>query len=86
MKKIIMLKGDYCPYCQRAFRYMNELYEEHPEYKELDVEMIDEVTQEELSNQYDYEVVPTYLIDGQIVFAGIPTKDEIERVFKKAME
>jgi len=86
MKKIIMLKGDYCPYCRRANQYMEELYEEHPEYKQIPIEKIDEVTQAELADQFDYEVVPTYLIDGKIVFAGVPTKQKIEEVFKKALE
>lgn len=86
MKKIIMLKGDYCPYCRQAFQFMDQLYKDHPEYRKIELTTIDEITEEMEAKKYQYRVVPTYIIDNKIVFSGILTKENIRQVFEKAME
>jgi thioredoxin 1 len=84
MKKILMFTMASCPYCQNAHRWMNELLKEHPEYKEIEIEIIDEVEQPELADTYDYYYVPTYYVDGTKVHEGVPTKQIIRDVYTEA--
>jgi thioredoxin 1 len=84
MKKVIMIKGDYCPYCKRAFSMMEEIFKENPNLKEIELELIDETTEQAKADQYPYEYVPCYIIDGKIVFEGVPTKEAIIKVFEAA--
>lgn len=86
MKKIIMFTMGSCPYCRRAHKFMEELYEAHPEYRDIPIEIIDETQQPQLADQYDYYYVPTYYIDGIKYHEGIPTFEKIEKVFKAAYE
>jgi len=64
---------------------MEEIFSEHPEFKKVELEIIDEVTQQTQADQFQYEVVPTYIIDGKIVFEGIPNKESIVKVFDRAI-
>lgn len=85
MKKIVMIKGDYCPYCRRARLFMEELKEEKPDYCKIPVEYIDEIMEPEKANRYEYRVVPTYYIDGRLIFTGVPTLQDIDKVFSCAL-
>jgi thioredoxin 1 len=84
MKKVTMIKADYCPFCRMALSFMDELYAAVPEYRDVPLEKIDEVTDPAKAEQFDYRVVPTYFIDGSIVFTGVPKKQDIEHVFEVA--
>ena len=86
MKKILMFKMETCPHCRNANLYMNELYESHPEYKNLDIEVIDEVKQPDLADTYDYYFVPTYYLDGVKFHEGVPSREMVANLFKKAYE
>jgi len=65
---------------------MQELREKNPKYNELEIEIIDEVEQPELANQYDYYYVPTFYVDGKKLHEGVPSYESIENVFKTAYE
>ncbi|MGI6537873.1 MAG: thioredoxin family protein [Caldicoprobacterales bacterium] len=84
MKKILMFIMETCPHCKNARKYMEELYEEHPEYRQLEIEVIDETKEPELANQYDYYYVPTYYVDGKKIHEGVPTRERIAEVFRTA--
>ncbi|MBE3100994.1 MAG: thioredoxin family protein [Firmicutes bacterium] len=86
MKKILMFKMETCPHCRNADLYMKELYESHPEYKNLDIEVIDEVKQPDLADTYDYYFVPTYYLDGVKFHEGVPSREMVANLFKKAYE
>lgn len=86
MKKILMFIMESCPHCRNAKKYMNELYESHPEYKNLEIEIIDEVKQPDIANKYDYYFVPTYYLDGQKFHEGVPSREMVAELFKKAYE
>lgn len=86
MKKVTMFILRTCPYCKQALAWMDELYEEHPEYKDIDIDIIDEREQPELSDSYDYYYVPTYFCDGVKLHEGAATKEKIEAVFNEAMK
>ena len=42
MKKIKMFIMETCPHCANARKFMDKLFEERPEYRELEIEIIDE--------------------------------------------
>ena len=86
MKKILMFTMESCPYCKEARKYMEELFDKYPEYKELDIEIIDEVEHPDIADQYDYYYVPTYYLDGEKFHEGIPNREMVAELFKKAYE
>ncbi|HZK34245.1 MAG TPA: thioredoxin family protein [Bacillota bacterium] len=86
MKKLLMFTMEGCPHCRKAREYMDELYESNPEYKELDIEIIDELLQPETAEKYDYYYVPTYYLDGEKFHEGVPSREMVEDLFKKAYE
>jgi len=86
MKKILMFTMASCPYCKEARRYMDELFDKYPEYNKLDIEIIDEVENPEIADQYDYYYVPTYYLDGEKFHEGIPKRKMVAELFKKAYE
>jgi len=86
MKKITMFILETCPYCKAALRWMDELYAKNPAYKDLDIEIIDERKHPEISDKYDYNLVPTYYVDGEKLHDGAASLEIIQRIFDTAME
>lgn len=85
MKTITMFYQRRCPFCKKAFVYMDELLQQEP-YKGLQIEKIEETEQPELADQYDYYYVPTFYIDGEKVHEGGIFRDEVKALFDKALE
>jgi glutaredoxin len=75
-----------CPFCRKAFRYIDELKQEHPEFKDVEIEKIEENEQPELAAKYDYYYVPTFYIDGEKVHEGGIFKPEMEALLRKVLE
>lgn len=73
-----------CPYCIRARRWMEEVLAEHPEYRAIDVEIVDERVNRAMADRYDYYYVPTYYVGGVKVHEGAATRETIEDVFRRA--
>ena len=85
MKKITMFIIERCPYCKAALKWMDELYEKNPAYKNLEIEIIDENVHPEIADQYDYYYVPTYFVDGEKLHEGAAELEKIQKVFDAAM-
>ena len=85
MKTITMFYQRRCPFCKKAFAYMDELLQQEP-YKRLQIEKNEETEQPELADQYDYYYVPTFYIDGEKVHEGGIFRDEVKALFDKALE
>jgi glutaredoxin len=85
MKDVVMITADYCPYCRRARKYMDELFSEHPEFKSVPLSIVDEVQNREAAEKYNYHLVPSYFLNGKMHFTGAATKEDVERVFKDAL-
>lgn len=77
-----MLPG--CPHCKRAFAMLDELKAENADYQKLDIEVVDEAAQPEVSAQYDYDYVPCFYIDGEKRFEGVPSREKVEDVLRAA--
>ena len=86
MKKITYFKLPLCMYCNEANRWITEVMYEHPEYADVEIEVIDEVRNRKLAKQYDYYFVPTFYVDGQKIHEGAASKEIVEQVLKKAYE
>ena len=85
MKKITMFIIERCPHCKAALKWMDELYEQNPEYKNLEIEIIDENVHSDIANQYDYYYVPTYFVGDEKLHEGAASLEKIQNVFNAAM-
>lgn len=84
MKPILMFMSKTCPHSQRAFKWMDDVKQEHPEYKDLDITMVDEREEPDRCAKYDYYFIPTYYVDGKKVHEGACSKEIVEQVFADA--
>ncbi|MCD2346111.1 glutaredoxin [Clostridium guangxiense] len=86
MKPVTMFITSWCPYCKQAMSIMDSLKNKNPKYQDIDVKIIDEELEPEISKKYDYYYVPTYYVDDIKVHEGVPSKDIVKKVFEKALE
>jgi glutaredoxin len=86
MKKITMFYQRHCPFCKKAFSYIDELKAEHQELAPIEIETIEETENAELADKYDYYYVPTFYIDGKKEHEGGIFKEEVEVLLRKALE
>lgn len=86
MKPITLFYLEKCPFCKKAFRYIEELQTEHPELKTVEIQTIEESRQPDVANQYDYYYVPTFYLEGEKLHEGGIFKPEVESLLRKALE
>ena len=86
MKPITYFYLKECPFCKKAFRYIEELKREHPELQTVEIDTVEESEQPEIADRYDYYYVPTFYVDGKKVHEGGIFKEEMEAVLQKALE
>lgn len=84
MKEIKMFIMETCPHCRRAIELMEEIFFEHPEYRDIPLRKIDENAEADYANTFDYYYVPTFFVGDVKVHEGIPSKDDIRKVFEEA--
>ena len=65
MKPITYFYLKECPFCKKAFRYIEELKREHPELQTVEIDTVEESEQPEIADRYDYYYVPTFYVDGK---------------------
>jgi thiol-disulfide isomerase/thioredoxin len=85
MKKIKLFYLEDCPFCKKAFRYIDEL-KQKDEYKNIEIETVEESVYPEIADEYDYYYVPTFYIDEEKVHEGGIFPDEVEEILKKALQ
>ena len=85
MKEVILFKLANCPHCKLALKLQDELFEAHPEWREVPLRMVDEAVEKEFADSYDYYYVPTYYVDGVKVHEGHAEKEDVEKVFLAAL-
>ncbi|MBQ6314653.1 MAG: glutaredoxin family protein [Mogibacterium sp.] len=68
MKKITMFHIQECKYCDFAKKAIEELRVQHPEYRDVEIEMIDENAHPEIVENYDYWSVPSLFIGHDKIF------------------
>ena len=85
LKPVTMFITSWCPYCKQALSLMDTLKKEDPKYSDIDIKVIDEELEPEISKKYDYYYVPTYYVDDVKLHEGVPSKDIIKAVFEEAL-
>ena len=80
--KLFYLKD--CPFCKKAFSYIDELKKQNA-YKDIEFELIEESEQPDTANQYDYYYVPTFYINEEKIHEGGIFLNEVEEVLKLAL-
>jgi thioredoxin 1 len=84
MKELTMFYFEGCPYCRQALRWHEEIFKEHPEYRQVPLKMIDEKRQPAIAAEYDYYYVPTYYIGREKLHEGVKEKNLVEECFRRA--
>jgi thioredoxin 1 len=85
MKQVIMFVTEWCPYCNKALVWMENIKKQNPQYADIEVKIIDEEIQPDIAEQYTYYYVPTYYIDGVKVHEGVTSKSIIKGIFEKVV-
>ncbi len=91
MKEITAFKMFGCPYCANAMKAIQELVEEHPEYKDIALTWHDESEAASLDGNYRFDYVPCMFIDGEKKYEAQPgesynaTKELIKAVFDQVI-
>lgn len=86
MKNVKLFYLRDCPFCKKAMRYIDELKAAHPEFREIEIEMIEESEQPEVANKYDYHYVPTFYLNEIKAHEGGIYADEVEQILRKALK
>ena len=86
MKKLTMFVLEDCPYCKQAFAIQEQLCIQNPQYREIEIQVIEEEQQQEIAAQYDYYYVPCYFIGKRKLFEGVPTTEDIRAVLEAALQ
>ena len=68
MKTITMFHIEECKYCDFARKAIEELRAEYPEYKDVEIDMINENEHPEIIENYDYWSVPSLFIGKEKIF------------------
>ncbi len=84
MKSIKLFYQTNCPFCKRAFNYIEEL-KKRPEYKGIEIETIEERIHPDIADQYDYYYVPTFFVNGEKAHEGGINANEVEAIFQEAL-
>lgn len=74
MKKLTLFYLEDCPYCHYARRAVKELAEERAEYRDIDIEWIDESRHPEISQNYDYYYVPSIFEGKNKLYEADPSE------------
>lgn len=85
MKPIKIFYQEKCPFCKKAFKYIEELKEENPDFKNLQIETIEETVHSDIADKYDYYYVPTFYLDGEKIHEGGIFKPEVKDILEKAI-
>ena len=83
--KVTAIMGDSL-YCRRATEILEALYKENPQYKKIELVILDESKDIDKIREFNYMLAPAFFIGTKIAFCGMPTKNGINNVMKRAMK
>lgn len=86
MKDIMYFYLRGCPYCHKADDMLAQLLSENEEYKKLRISKIEESTNAEVADLFDYYYVPCLYVDGEKKHEGVATKEKLKAVLDFALE
>jgi len=83
--RITVIMGD-SVYCKKANAILEALLNENPQYKKIELLVLDESKDADKIKEFDYMLAPAFFIGTKIAFCGMPTKSGIDNVFKRALK
>ena len=87
MAKITIFALKYCGFCRQALKYLDAIMDEHPEYRQLEIETVDETVERERARAHNYFYVPTFYIGEDKVHEGaVNSRDQVEKILREAYE
>ncbi|MFA6776521.1 MAG: thioredoxin family protein [Sphaerochaetaceae bacterium] len=84
MKKVQLFYQPACPFCKMTLKWIEEVRKEQPQTASLPIDMIDELREPILADQYDYYFVPTFYVNGEKAHEGICTKKIVRTIMTDA--
>lgn len=87
MKDVKIFYFPTCPYCIKAKRAVEELKEENPVYRTIEINWVNEHKDVALAEQYDYYYVPTVFYGEEKLYEASPShsyediRENIRRAF-----
>ena len=75
-----------CPFCKRAFAFIDELVKENPEFASIEIEKIDELERPAYADRFDYYYVPTFYVGDRKAHEGGIFKDEVRRLLQSVID
>lgn len=85
MKRVRMFVASWCPHCTVAKNMVDELKSENPQISDLKIEMIDIDNEKDKLVGLDFYYVPTFYVDDDKVFEGVPKKEAIKELLENAL-
>ncbi len=86
MKELTYFYLANCPFCKKAEKIMEELIQENEEYKQIDIDFVEERREAKRANEYDYFYVPCFFIENEKIFEGAVTKEDVKKVFDRVLQ
>ncbi len=84
MSEITLFVLPGCPHCRLALDVQEQLLQEHPQWREIPLRVVDEDREADYAAQFDYYYVPCYYVDGVKVHEGHAEKEDVAAVFQAA--
>lgn len=84
MQKIVLFRLKYCGFCRHALELIEQAKREFPEFRDIEIEYVDEAVERERARKHDYYYVPTFYIGGEKIHEGPVEFDDICSILRKA--
>ena len=84
MAKLTLFIQPNCPFCKKAFAYIDELKQED-KYKAIDIEIVDELVEVERADTFDYYYVPTFYLGDKKLHEGGIYLNEVKALFDSVL-
>jgi thiol-disulfide isomerase/thioredoxin len=84
MQPLTLFYLKFCPYCNEAKGYIEELLKED-RYKDIRIDWINEGKEAAFADKFDYYLVPTFYLGKTKLHEGIMTRDDVKKVFEIAL-
>lgn len=81
MTKLTIFIQPKCPFCKKAIAYIEELNNEDPKYKSIEIEYVNELIEVERADSFDYYYVPTFYEGTRKLHEGGIYKNEVKALF-----
>ncbi len=85
MKNLEIFYRKDCPYCKKAFRFIEALQDENDLYRTIKPKLVDEEIEVDYADMFDYYYVPTFYIDGKKVHEGAIGKEELKNILEQTL-